>query len=163
MQKEQQDLDRKYTEYVNKNDALSEKIHELSTKLTSTKQSIEENERIRVGLEQEYKHTNVVISKLQAEIQDYEKKLEELKIQNDSFDKVKQEMQQKYRKPLEENKKKMQVLKKILGNLSEDQVMVEILKEKKIQNEFSVRMKQIEDEIEQYRVLYANLIEEGDE
>lgn len=163
LQKEQQDLDRKYTEYVNKNDALSEKIHELSTKLTSIKQSIEENERIRVGLEQEYKHTNMVISKLQAEIQDYEKKLEELKIQNDSFDKVKQEMQQKYRKPLEENKKKMQVLKKILGNLSEDQVMVEILKEKKIQNEFSARMKQIEDEIEQYRVLYANLIEEGDE
>ena len=72
-------------------------------------------------------------------------------------------MQQKYRKPLEENKKKMQVLKKILGNLSEDQVMVEILKEKKIQNEFSARMKQIEDEIKQYRVLYANLIEEGDE
>ena len=57
----------------------------------------------------------------------------------------------------------MQILKRILGNLSEDQVMMGILKEKKIENEFGTRMNRIETEIEEYRVLYANLIEMGGE
>ena len=163
LQEEQEDLLKQYTECANKNEELFEAINELSIKLSDAKKSVEENERIKVGLEQEYQNADLLVSKLQAEIRDYQKKTEELKLQNDSFDRMRQEVKLSYQKPLEENTKKMQVLKKILGNLLEDQVMVEILKEKKIQNEFNTRMKQIEEAIDEYRIQYAGLIEMGDE